>query len=91
MKYMLIYVALINLITFSAFGIDKYKAIKKKWRIRESALLGMSTLGGCIGGLIAMYTFRHKTQTPIFKFGMPAILILQIALVGFCIYKGIIF
>lgn len=90
MKYILIYLFSVNLITLITFFIDKQKAIQKKWRIRESVLLGLSAIGGSVGGLAAMYTFRHKTQTAIFKFGMPAILVMQIALVIFCKYKGII-
>lgn len=81
-----IYIFSINLITFLAFAVDKWKAKHKKWRIRESLLLGLSAFGGVIGGLISMYTFRHKTQTPIFKFGMPIILILQIAVIIY-LYK----
>lgn len=91
MKYILAYLLIVNLITFITFGIDKRKAIKNKWRIRESVLLTLGALGGCIGGLIAMQCFRHKTQKPVFKFGMPIILVLQLALAGYCIYKGIIF
>lgn len=86
MKLILTYIISINLITFLAFAIDKWKAKNKKWRIRESVLLGFSALGGVAGGLISMYAFRHKTQTPIFKFGMPVILILQIALIIY-LYK----
>ena len=91
MKYFLLYLLIVNAIAFLLMLIDKQKAKKKKWRIPEATLMGFAAIGGSIGALMGMYTFRHKTQTPIFKFGMPAILILQIALVGFCIYKGIIF
>lgn len=90
MKTMLIYLVAINFVTFIIFGIDKFKAIKKKWRVRESVLLGLSAVGGCIGGLAAMYIFRHKTKTPIFQYGMPIIFILQIAITVYLAYKGII-
>ena len=91
MKLIITYLIFINLTTFSAFGIDKYKAVKNKWRIRESVLLVLSAFGGCVCGLLAMHVFRHKTQKPIFKYGMPIILILQLAFLGYFIYKGNIF
>ena len=80
---MIIYVAFISVITFFVFGIDKLKAIKDKWRIPEKALFLLSIIGGSVGGLLGMYIFRHKTQKPAFKFGIPAILIVQIVLIYF--------
>ncbi|MBE6692643.1 MAG: DUF1294 domain-containing protein [Ruminococcaceae bacterium] len=80
MKLIITYLLIINLITFLLFFIDKRKAIKKKWRIRESVLFGFSALGGSLGGFAAMQIFRHKTKTPIFKFGVPFIIILQIVI-----------
>ncbi len=82
-KIFIIYIILINLITFSVFGIDKLKAVKNKWRIPEKILFLFSIIGGSLGGLLGMYTFRHKTQKPAFKFGIPVILILQIVLIYF--------
>lgn len=90
MLYFYVYLALINLTAFALFAIDKLKAIKNKWRIRESVLLFAGFIGGALGGIIAMYTVRHKTQTLKFVICMPLFLILHIALIGFCIYKGII-
>lgn len=82
-KYTIPYLIIINIITFILFAVDKFRAMNKQWRIRESVLLGSSIIGGVLGGLISMYTFRHKTKTPIFKFGMPIILVLHIALAVF--------
>ncbi len=79
-KWIIIYLVAVNLITFALFVIDKYKARRRKWRIREATLLIFSVLGGCVGGLLSMQLFRHKTQTPAFKFGMPLILIVHIVL-----------
>ena len=79
-KYIIPYLIIINIITFILFAVDKFRAMNKQWRIRESVLLGSSIIGGALGGLISMYTFRHKTQTAIFKYGMPIILLLHIAL-----------
>ncbi len=82
-KIFIIYIIVINLITFLVFGIDKLKAIKDKWRIPEATLFILSLAGGSVGGLLGMYTFRHKTKKPAFKFGIPAILIVQIVLIYF--------
>lgn len=80
-KIFIIYIVLINIITFSVFGIDKLKAVKNKWRIPEKVLFILSIIGGSFGGLAGMYSFRHKTQKTVFKFGIPAVLIVQIVLV----------
>ncbi|MCI6693289.1 MULTISPECIES: DUF1294 domain-containing protein [unclassified Clostridium] len=72
------YLLLINIISFIIIYIDKQKAIKHKWRIKESTLFLVSIMGGSIGTLIGMYTFRHKTKHLKFTIGIPLILILQI-------------
>lgn len=70
-----------GIVSFTLFGIDKRKAKKQQWRIPEATLLLSCALGGSIGGLLAMYIFHHKTRKPKFKFGVPAILLAQIALI----------
>ena len=82
-KILIIYFIIINLIAFAVFGIDKLKAIKDKWRIPEKVLVLLSVIGGSIGATLGMYIFRHKTKKIAFKFGIPAILIVQIAIVYF--------
>lgn len=77
----IIYLIIINLITFLAMYIDKKKAKYGKWRISESALFILVLLGGGIGGIAGMYTFRHKTKKPRFVIGFPAILIFEIFVV----------
>lgn len=77
-KEIIIYIVAINLITFLAMLIDKKKARKGSWRIKESTLLTMGLIGGSIGGIAGMYTFRHKTQKPRFVILFPTMLILQI-------------
>ncbi|MDE6965222.1 MAG: DUF1294 domain-containing protein [Lachnospiraceae bacterium] len=74
------YFASINFIGFALMGIDKYKAKKRAFRIPEATLFIIATIGGSVGSLIGMYTFRHKTRHRKFVIGMPLILILQIAL-----------
>jgi len=77
MIYLIIYLAVINGITFFLFGMDKQKSKKQKWRIPEKTLLGFSAIGGSIGGICGMQTFHHKTKHPVFFIGLPLILILQ--------------
>ena len=61
-EYFLIYILALSAITFIVYAIDKIKAQKKAWRIPEKALLTLSFIGGALGGLVAMYTVRHKTK-----------------------------
>ena len=81
----LIYLAVINVVTFFMYGIDKWKAKKSKWRIRETALLGLAVLGGSIGAWLGMKVWHHKTQHKKFKYGLPAIIIVQLALIVYFI------
>jgi len=78
LKNILIYLLLINLITFFIMWVDKKKAKWGKWRIQEKTLFILSAIGGSIGGIIGMYTFRHKTKKMRFKVGFPLILIIKI-------------
>lgn len=77
MKYFIIYLIIINLITFLAMFIDKRKAKKGKWRTKELTLFIFVLLGGGIGGIAGMKLFRHKTKKAIFKYGFPIILIFE--------------
>ena len=102
----LIYLAVINIVAFFLYGIDKWKARHDKWRITEArllwiavaggsigALLGMkarllwiAVAGGSIGALLGMKVWHHKTKHNKFRFGLPAILILQIAAILAALY-----
>lgn len=75
---LILYLIIINVITFVIFGVDKYKAIRQEWRIRESTLLGLALIGGSIGGWLAMYIFHHKIKKVKFFVGIPVILVIQI-------------
>lgn len=77
-KNLLIYLVAINIITFIAMYIDKRKAKWGKWRTKESTLFMLVLLGGGIGGIAGMYTFRHKTKKTRFVIGFPAIFIIEI-------------
>lgn len=71
------YLFIINLITFAVFGLDKYYAVKNKWRIKESMLLLLCVLGGGTGGLAGMVFFHHKTGHKKFTAGVPVIIAVQ--------------
>ena len=87
MQLILIYLLAINVFAFFLYGIDKWKAKRAKWRIREAALLGLAVLGGSIGALLGMKVWHHKTMHKKFKYGLPLILIAQIALIYMIIQK----
>lgn len=87
MKYLMIYLLIVNAAGFLLMLIDKRKAIKKRWRIPESTLLLVAAIGGCIGSLAGMYTFRHKTKHLKFTLGIPAMLVAQCALAGYLAYS----
>lgn len=79
MKPEIIYLIIINIITFITYGIDKAKACKGAWRIPEKTLIGLAVAGGSIGALAGMSFFHHKTRKPLFKIGIPVILIIEAA------------
>ena len=81
LKIILIYLLAINIITFLVYGIDKLKAKKNWWRIPEATLLLMAVIGGSIGACLGMKVWHHKTMHRKFKYGVPVIIILQIAAV----------
>ena len=80
-KMILLYLLIVNALGFLLMLVDKRKAQKNLWRIPESTLFLMAVIGGSIGSIAGMYKFRHKTKHWQFVIGMPAILILQLALV----------
>ena len=86
-KNIIIYLIVINLIGFLAMFIDKQKAKKGAWRIPENTLFMLTLLGGGIGTIAGMYTFRHKTKKLKFTVGMPAILICELLLIVYLWYN----
>ena len=78
-KAALAYLAAINLVTFFVYGIDKRKARKGQWRVPEKTLFLLPLLGGSLGGILGMKAFHHKTKHWYFRWGLPAILVLQLA------------
>ena len=81
MKLVLYYLLIINAAGFLLMLVDKWKAKKNRWRVRESTLLIVAALGGSIGSLAGMYLFRHKTQHLKFTLGIPLILAAQCLIV----------
>ena len=83
----LLYFLIVNVIGFFAMGIDKWKAKNNVWRIPENTLFVITALGGGIGTIAGMYTFRHKTKKARFTLGLPAILVLEIVLIVYELIK----
>ena len=81
-----IYLICVNLFGLISFFIDKQKAKRQSWRTPEATLFTIAIFGGSIGCLLGMYLFHHKTKKPAFYIGIPAILVIQIALVLLFIY-----
>ena len=77
MKLLLYYLLIINAAGFLLMLVDKWKAKKNRWRVRESTLLIVAALGGSVGSLAGMYLFRHKTLHLKFTVGIPLILAAQ--------------
>ena len=87
MKYFLLYLLLINALGFLLMLIDKWKAKHNRWRIPEATLMSVAALGGSVGSLLGMYTVRHKTKHLKFTVGIPLILVAQLALAIYLIWR----
>ena len=81
------YLAIINIVAFFMYGIDKWKAKRSKWRISETALLVLAVVGGSIGAWLGMKTWHHKTLHKKFRFGVPLILATHILLLIYILNK----
>ena len=80
--------AVINLAAFALYGVDKARARRGAWRIRESTLLGAAACFGALGALLGMQLFRHKTKHRAFALGVPALLIVQAAILAAVSFWG---
>ena len=85
--YLLWYLAAVNLVTFTVYGVDKAKARRGAWRVPEKTLFLLPLLGGSVGALLGMLVFRHKTTHWYFVWGIPLILLAQIALAVWVYFK----
>lgn len=81
------YLFIINALGLILMLTDKGKARRGAWRIPEATLMGVAALGGSVGVLAGMYLFRHKTKHPKFFLGVPAILVIQVALALFIVSR----
>ena len=79
-KILLVYLLIVNALGFILMLVDKIKAKKNLWRIPEATLFLVAAIGGSIGSLLGMYTFRHKTKHIQFIVGMPLILAAHIVI-----------
>ena len=83
MNTLICYIVVINLVSFMMFGIDKYKARRGQWRISEATLLAVAAIGGSIGAWMGMKVWHHKTLHSKFRYGVPIILLVHIALMAY--------
>lgn len=77
---LLLWLGAMSLLGFGLMAFDKHRAKTGGWRVRERTLLLAGLLGGAAGGTLGMYLFRHKTSRPVFRLGLPLMLLLQIIL-----------
>ncbi len=91
MLTIIIYISAINIIGFTIMGIDKFLAKKKAYRIPEATLFTFALFGGSLGTTLAMFLFRHKTRHWYFLYGMPVILLVQVAIIVFLSQSSIEF
>ena len=82
-----LYLLAVNLTAFLVMGVDKRRAKKGKWRISEKTLFLPAVLGGALGGILGMRVFHHKTKHWYFRFGFPALLLIQLMLAGWLFWK----
>ena len=79
---LLVLFVLVNLVAFALMGVDKQRARTHQWRVPEKTLFLLAIVGGSVGALLGMWTFHHKTRHWYFRYGIPAILVVQLALAG---------
>ena len=90
-RILLIYLAVVNILTIIVFGVDKVNAKSNRQRVRIVTLLGLAFIGGSVGALIGMYGFHHKTKKAYFTVGVPLILLMQVVVLFYVMNMGIFF
>jgi len=90
-RILLIYLAVVNILTIIVFGVDKMNAKSNRQRVRIVTLLGLAFTGGSVGALIGMYGFHHKTKKAYFTVGVPLILLMQVVVLFYVMNMGIFF
>ena len=87
MQILGLYLQFINAVGFALMGVDKRRAKRDQWRISEKSLFLPPLLGGTVGAILGMRVFHHKTKHWYFRYGLPALLVLQLALAGWLSWK----
>lgn len=87
MQILGLYLLLINAVGFVLMGVDKRRAKRDQWRISEKTLFLPPLLGGTVGAILGMRVFHHKTKHWYFRYGLPALLIVQLVLAGWLYWK----
>ena len=90
-RILLIYLAVVSILTIIVFGVDKMNAKSNRQRVRIVTLLGLAFIGGSVGALIGMYGFHHKTKKAYFTVGVPLILLMQVVVLFYVMNMGIFF
>lgn len=90
LKYLLLYLLIVNIIGFLSMGFDKFKAKHNMWRTPENTLLLIPLLGGSVGSYLGMRIFRHKTLHPQFKYGIPVLFVINVICIYFIVTKFIV-
>ena len=86
MRLLMWYLIVINIVTWIAFGLDKWKAKSGKWRIPERTLLLLALIGGSLGALAGMIMFRHKTRKAKFFISVPVMFVVHCVIVAMLVY-----
>lgn len=87
-RILLIYLAVVNILTIIVFGVDKMNAKSNRQRVRIVTLLGLAFIGGSVGALIGMYGFHHKTKKAYFTVGVLLILLMQVVVLFYVMNMG---
>ena len=87
-RILLIYLAVVNILTIIVFGVDKMNAKSNRQRVRIVTLLGLAFIGGSVGALIGMYGFHHKTKKAYITVGVPLILLMQVVVLFYVMNMG---
>ena len=87
LKWLAFWVLFWSILDYVLMGVDKWKAKRERWRVPEKTFFLVAVLGGSLGAILGMYAFHHKTRHWYFKWGLPAILIAQIALGGWLYWR----
>lgn len=77
----------VSLVAFIHMGVDKWKAKKDAWRVPERTLWLLAIFGGGVGAYLGMKAFRHKTLHTQFRYGFPALALIQLVILGFLLFQ----